>query len=694
MKKAYKTNKQFLKKVKSVDKTANHPYTMRIERKIVDKLGLKLYDKIAAVVAEIIANSYDADAEVVMVRLPLGKALAVWKKGKLEQKGYVIEIQDDGHGMTPDEANAFYLRVGKDRREDPEQGDRSRKKKRSVMGRKGIGKLAPFGVCRTIEVRSAGGDKTAQGYKVTHFELDYDDIVNETSEDDNKYHPTPLKDDGKWDGKTGTTITLKNFLPKDVPDKETFNRQLSYRFGLTLPDFKIKILDAKKENPEKEFFIGKEEIPLMEGTKIVVDDTPIKTADGGQLPVRGWVGMSKRPYKNVEFAGVRIYVRGKIASITRDFGLPSGFTGEFVARSYLVGEIHAGWIDDQEDLIQTHRQDILWASELGQAFSQWGQEIIKKIAKLACAPRRKLVKERFFEVSRLKETAHERFKDDELEKTAIELGEKIGSFASEEELEDQDYVAGLAEIILTFAPHMLLVDTFKKIGEIVDEHGKIDLKELVKLFETSRIAQLASYGQIVSEKIKVIETFENSIRNTEIEEKELQKILENAPWLIDSKWELLTANQSFNNFRNAFEAWYKKKYNKDIVTTTSKKHPTKRPDFIFLNADSAIKLIEIKPPKHPFNDDDWKRLINYHDALKEFLDKKGEYGASFPNGFQIILITDQLNIKESSYAIAMESLKKEQILKIRDWEALLNETKMHHQDFLKARSKFETEQNS
>jgi len=665
-------------------------YTMRIERKIVDKLGLKLYDKIAAVVAEIIANSYDADAELVTVRLPLGKALAVRKKGKIEQKGYAIEIQDDGYGMTPDEANDFYLRVGKDRREDPKQGDKSRKKKRSVMGRKGIGKLAPFGVCRTIEIRSAGGDKTAKGYRVTHFELDYDKIVKETSEDDDQYHPTPLKDDGKWDGKTGTTITLKNFLPKDVPDKETFNRQLGYRFGLTLPDFKIKIIDTKEANPEKEFYVGKEEIPLMEGTKIVVNDIPIKTEDGKELLVKGWVGMAKRPYKNIEFAGVRIYVRGKIASITRDFGLPSGFTGEFVARSYLVGEIHADWVDDEEDLIQTHRQDILWASELGQAFSKWGQEIIKKVAKLAWEPRRKLVKERFFEVSKLKETAHKRFKDEELEKTAIELGEKIGGFASEEELEDQEYVMGLAEIILTFAPHKLLVDTFKKIHEMVDEEGKVDFNLLVKLFETSRIAQYASYGQIVSEKISVIDTFENAIRNSAIGEKELQSILEDAPWLIDPRWEVLTANQSFNNFRNAFEQWYKKKYGQEIITTTNIKHPTKRPDFVFLHAENALKIVEIKPPKHAFNDKDWTRLNKYHDAIVNFLEAKAEFNKIFPNKFQIILITDEMKIKETSFVKAMDLLVKDGILRKRDWEAILNDAKMYHQDFLKARSEFKS----
>ena len=161
-------------------KETPRPYTMRIERKIVDKLGLRLYDKVAAVVAELIANAYDADAEKVTIQLPLGKALAVRRGNEIDDKGYFVEVADNGHGMTPDEANEFYLKVAKDRREDPRQGNLSREKKRPVMGRKGIGKLAPFGVCHTIEVRSAGGKETEEGYRVTHFELDYEKILKDT----------------------------------------------------------------------------------------------------------------------------------------------------------------------------------------------------------------------------------------------------------------------------------------------------------------------------------------------------------------------------------------------------------------------------------------------------------------------------------------------------------------------------------
>lgn len=682
---------------------ANYQYTMHIERTIVEDLGLKLYDKVSAVVAEIIANSYDADAEKVKLEIPLGKALASDKDGKIVQSGYVIKIADNGHGMTPEEANKFYLRVGRHRRGYRNQGEFSRKKKRPVMGRKGIGKLAPFGVCKTLEIRSAGGKKTSKGYRITHFQIDYEDIINYTKEKvkksgkeqvDYDYHPTPLKEDGRWNKKTGTTIILRNFLPKRVANKETFGRQLGYRFGLGTTDFSIKVVDVKKEDSEGEISIQEIDIPLMKGTEINVKNKPVVTDAGRKLPVKGWVGMSKNPYKYEEFAGVRIYVRGKIASVTRDFGLPSGFAGEYVARSYLVGEVHADWLDDKEDLIQTHRQDILWSSELGQAFSEWGKKIVKEVAKAGREPRRVKVSEIFLQKSKLKAIAHQRYDDPELEKTVLDLGEKIGRFASEEELDDKDYIDGLSEIILAVAPHKLLVDTFKKIQDMADKDGKVDVKELIKLFQTSKIAQLASYGQIVSEKLKVIDIFEESIRpdetGEETGENELQSLLERAPWLIEQKWEPMTANQQFKTFVDAFQTWYKKKTGEDIVTSTQIPNQTKRPDFIFLHIENSIKLVEIKPPEHTFNDTDWERLNRYYDTMEEFFKRNATYQKEFPNGFDIILITDNINITNTSYKKAFQSLKDNHRVKTWTWEDLLRETRMRHQSYLDARDSLKT----
>ena len=66
-------------------------YTMTISRLTVDKLGVRLYDKVSAVLAELVANSYDADATLVRLvfRNPHGDDAE-------------LEIVDDGHGMGRD----------------------------------------------------------------------------------------------------------------------------------------------------------------------------------------------------------------------------------------------------------------------------------------------------------------------------------------------------------------------------------------------------------------------------------------------------------------------------------------------------------------------------------------------------------------------------------------------------------------
>ena len=439
--------------------TTRRPYLMRISRMTVDKLGVRLYDRVSAVVAELVANAYDADAGRVSVRVPLATHLARKdpSTGEVTDYGHVIEVQDDGHGMTPQEANEHFLRVGKDRRADPGQGGESRSKGRPVMGRKGIGKLAPFGICKRIEIVSAGGAPDENGYRVAHFVMDYDKILKD---DDQPVEMDRGELDRSYRAESGTLVRLIGFLPKRVPNKATFRRQMARRFGLRQDDFAIQVEDTRNptENPPYEVG-GTFDIPLMPETKVDVSRDPVTLAEDRKLPVSGWMGLAKEAYKNEEMAGVRIYARGKIVATTRDFGQPAGFTGEFTLRSYLVGEVHAEWLDedDGEDLVTTDRQDILWESDYGRALREWGKKWIKKIAAASRAPRRRRVEHLFLTASDMERRARNRFADDGIVATAVELGKQIGRFAAEDELGDEDYVEGLTQ------PDFTLVNVSRKI---------------------------------------------------------------------------------------------------------------------------------------------------------------------------------------------------------------------------------------
>jgi hypothetical protein len=276
---------------------------LRISRLTIDKLGVKLYDRVSAVVAELVANGYDADADNVWVARPLGTVLASNDPdtGEPIDRGYEIVVRDDGHGMTPDEAREFYLKVGRDRRKSVGQGDRSRSKNRPVMGRKGIGKLAPFGICRRIEVLSSGGPRVdGQGYLTTHFYLDFDRILQDTDE------PVELEVgelDGTYRDSSGTIVRLRHFLSKRVPGSEAFHRQLAVRFAFVDPSFKIHIRDSRSV-PPLESVVQQFYVETHPETLIDVSQRPVEGPEGQALPVSGWIAMAKQSHKHEEAAGV------------------------------------------------------------------------------------------------------------------------------------------------------------------------------------------------------------------------------------------------------------------------------------------------------------------------------------------------------------------------------------------------------
>jgi len=655
------------------------PYHMRLSRLTIDKLGVKLYDRASAVVAELIANSYDADAENVTVSLPLATALATkGDDGTVIDAGYSVAVHDDGHGMTPEEAQKYFLRVGADRRTRAEAGSKSRAKMRAVMGRKGIGKLAPFGICKRIEVRSAGGERTALGYMVSHFILDFDKIVTDEEGD------VPIEggpDDKTWAAESGTTVTLSDFLPKRVPGKDVFIRQVARRFALAQDDFTIHIHDTRSgDQSDPEFDIPKFQVEANEATKIDLSTRPVPYLDR-DLPVSGWLAFGKQAIRDEEEAGVRIYARGKIVAATRDFEQPAGFTGEFTMRSYLVGEVHAEWLDDDdnEDLVRTDRQGILWDSEYGEALRVWGAALVREIAKKSVKPRRDSKTKIFLENSKLAERAREKFGENKAVVDAVmDFGKKIGGLAQEDELKDQEYIDDLVDIVLLVGPHQALIRSFQAISKLEDR----TIEQLVPLFTHTRTAELASYAQIASERVDAIDELRSAIDGENIQEADLQRLVARAPWLIRPDWSVISENQQLKTFRDRFTAFMKETYGYvvDIAIT----YETKRPDFTLIHLGSQLHVVELKKPKHNFSEQDYLRLQNYLEAFETFFKEHASFSGTFPDGFVIDLVADGVNIRDTTCRRAFEAAEKSGQVQRVTWFDFLNNATTAHSQFLDA----------
>lgn len=654
-------------------------YTLSISRLTIDKLGVKLYDKVSAVVAELIANSYDADATTVTVTLPMGTELASLDSATRRplDKGLTISVLDDGHGMTPEEAQTFYLKVGRDRREHVGQGSASRVKQRPVMGRKGIGKLAPFGICRRIEVISSGGVQVpGKGFITTHFMLDFDQIV----QDEDAAVPLEVGDrDGTYRDTPGTEVILGQFLSKRVPPEDTFHRQMATRFALATPDFTIHLTDSRPA-PPVDSVVAKFQVPVVESTRIDLSARPIETPSGEKLPVTGWLALASDPYKHEEAAGVRIYARGKIVATTRDFEQPAGFTGEFTMRSYLVGEIHAEWLDEDhgEDLIRTDRQSILWDSERGEMLRAWGASLIKEIGAASRAPRREKKSAIFMDRANLAERARERYGDAAVVDAAVELGQQIGAFAAEDELADADYVDDLAEVILAVAPHKALVEAFKEISQQVDA----EIRDLLSLFGKTRVAEMASYSQIAEERVRSVRELQAVINRPDVEEADLQRLIAAAPWLIRPDWTVLTQNQGLKAFRDQFVIFWKTRYGEDLEVAIS--YEKKRPDFTLVHHGRKLHLVELKAPGHEFSGADYARLQNYVSALDDFFANNPGLAGAFPDGWQIDLIADSVRLTDETQKYAFAAFEAGGKVERKPWNDFLAGAIVAHQAFLDA----------
>src|SRR6266403_1483101 len=100
--------------------TAKRPLTMRISLSALEHLGINLYSNVPAVLSEIVANAWDADARRVRVRL--------------DKAAETIVIDDDGAGMDRDAVVDRFLTVGFQRRS--QSGGDKTPGGRMPMGRK------------------------------------------------------------------------------------------------------------------------------------------------------------------------------------------------------------------------------------------------------------------------------------------------------------------------------------------------------------------------------------------------------------------------------------------------------------------------------------------------------------------------------------------------------------------------------
>ena len=142
----------------------NQPkFQMSINLQVLNHLGLNLYSNTSAVLSEVVANAWDADA----------------KEVSIEINSDSISITDNGTGMNLSDINNKFLTVGYQKRS---ESGLSPTLHRPVMGRKGIGKLSLFSIANVVEVYSK------KDGEINGFRIDTNSLKEAIKTNDTYFH--------------------------------------------------------------------------------------------------------------------------------------------------------------------------------------------------------------------------------------------------------------------------------------------------------------------------------------------------------------------------------------------------------------------------------------------------------------------------------------------------------------------------
>ncbi len=338
---------------------------MRFEAHTIEHLGVKMYSHTPPAIAELIANSYDACATEVNIRLYDGDQ-------------FRIEVEDNGDGMTFEEVNDYFLRIGRNRRKEKQPNSCGRK----PTGKKGLGKLALFGLGNKITII------TKKENTQVRFALDYNEILDWEGPD-----YTPKFEIIEIGDETGTVIILEELKRKTNYQIEEYANNISKLFNFKEKDFQVLISlndgepieihnKLKYDNITPQFEWNFDEIK-----NIVNSDYEHKDKIKGRLIT------TEKPLKP-GLRGITLFANGRMANSPEFFGRSE--SSHFY--SYLTGWLDVDFIDDYpDDYISTDRQSLNWENEITNQLKTYLSETLKALEQLWREKRKELKKEKIKE---------------------------------------------------------------------------------------------------------------------------------------------------------------------------------------------------------------------------------------------------------------------------------------------------------
>lgn len=512
------------------------PYEMRISLNVLNHLGLSLYSNTAAVLAETIANAWDADASQVAV--------------DVDPATKTISVSDNGVGMNLEEINQKFLYVGYQKRTDA--GEFRTLKGRKPMGRKGIGKLSLFSIANRISVYTKKKGELPQSFLMDSQKI-RNEIQTENASTPGIYKPEQIEHD-RLIAEHGTILRIADLKKLRITDNTVtgLKRRIARRFSILGSDFRVLVNGDEVTFSDRDYFHkarfifqygedyaqhctnldkdNKSGEKMKYGRDFQFDDNGQKAVNGIHA-IKGWVAIAHRSNdldgkseNEDNLNKITIMVRGKVAQedILHSFRLGGMIT------KYMFGEIHADFLDqdDKDDIATSSRQSISEDDPRFKALTAFLKAELKDIwVETNKLKEKKGVEKALQENLPLKEWY------DKLPQQLRPRADKIFAAIDRANIDENEKGEFYAYGVLTFERLRLHAT-----AEIIDD---LNEESFLRFLADVDAIEAAHYREIVSERLCVIQKLQQSVRKNK-REKEVQKYIFEHLWLLDPAWERAT----------------------------------------------------------------------------------------------------------------------------------------------------------
>lgn len=577
---------------------------LRYNHNVVEHLGLKLYqNRPTRVIAEVVSNSWDADATAVSVNLEMTGGNR-W-----------VAVLDNGHGMTRDVlANAFLV-IGRPRRAQP--GERS-PKQRPLMGRKGIGKLAPFGIARKVQVITAA---VVDDEPVVHWlAFDLEKLLAQ-GEDVGEYEPDLIYDGGDLQNlpvdqdstgqvqawlnhiqsdsgpTTGTIVIMSSLTLGRAIGSEQLLESLGSRFTVTLADeFSVEV-NGKLVTPSN----------ALPDFELRIPERGFDTTVVGGREVRYWVGFVKSASWPQDSAGVGVYAHGKIG---QDRPFTFGVKGKEIFTRYMYGVVEADWLDELEaDLISTDRTSINWDTDETADLLEWGQRQVRSwVSDFELWRRQKEGEENRVRVMAAVAAGMAPKVTETEEDEIVHLVSSITpSFGKDEESKNR-LVKAVSEAWVQKPMRRLVKDLWSSVGQGA-EMPPATFTTIIERLSSHSIPESLNLAVVFAQRAFALTRLHDYVHHGS--EVNLQRLVEKFPWIVEPDLAVLTANQELKTAVDKAEQLGQiPTGRRTIVGGTPDRN---RPDFVFLSSpeNRQIVVVELKNPQEDLTIDNRRQLEDY-----------------------------------------------------------------------------------